>query len=44
METRNLETKKYHILIADKDKPGIETTIKVFKAENYRFTEFTKTI
>jgi len=43
MESKNAETRKYHILIADKDKASIETTIKSFKSENYKFTEVTKT-
>ena len=43
MESKSLETRKYHILIADKDKASIETTIKAFKSENYKFTEITKT-
>ncbi len=42
METKNVDPKKYHILIADKDKSSIETTIKAFKSENYKFTEVTK--
>lgn len=36
------ETKRYHILIADKDKACIEETIKTFKSDNYKFTEITK--
>ena len=43
MDVKNLEDKKYHILIADKDKSGIEHTIKAFKTELYKFTEVTKT-
>ncbi len=43
MDSKTLETKKYHILIADRDKVSIETTIKTFKSESYRFTETTKT-
>lgn len=43
MESKNGETRKYHILIADKDKTSIESTIKSFKSENYKFTEVTKT-
>ncbi len=43
MEIKNPQDKKYHILIADKDKSSIEHTIKCFKTELYRFTEVTKT-
>ena len=43
MESKSLETRKFHILIADKDKISIDTTIKTFKSENYKFTEVTKT-
>jgi len=43
MDSKNAETRKYHILIADKDKASIEATIKTFKSENYKFTEVTKT-
>lgn len=43
MESKSLETRKYHILIADKDKLSIDMTIKAFKAEHYKFTEVTKT-
>lgn len=42
MESNNLENKKYHLLIADKDKASIDNTIKVFKSEIYKFTEITK--
>lgn len=42
MESKAQETRKYHILIADKDKPSIENTIKAFKTENYKFSEYTK--
>lgn len=43
MESKNPETRKFHILLADKDKAAIEQTIKAFKSENYKFTELTKT-
>ena len=43
MESKSQESKKYHILIADKDKAGIESTVKAFKNENYKFTEVIKT-
>jgi two-component system, OmpR family, alkaline phosphatase synthesis response regulator PhoP len=43
MESKTTETRKYHILIIDKDKSSIEHTIKSFKSENYKFTELTKT-
>lgn len=43
MESKNTETRKYHILIVDKDKASIEHTIKCFKTDNYKFTEVTKT-
>ncbi|HPN19768.1 MAG TPA: response regulator, partial [Chitinophagales bacterium] len=43
MESKSLETRKYHVLIVDKDKASIDTTIKAFKSENYKFTEITKT-
>lgn len=43
METKNVDTKKYHILIVDKDKSSIEATVKAFKSENYKFSEVTKT-
>lgn len=43
MESNNSENRKYHILIADKDKASIETTIKAFKTEHYKFTEVIKT-
>ena len=42
MELTNSENKKYHLLIADKDKISIDNTIKVFKSEIYKFTEITK--
>jgi two-component system alkaline phosphatase synthesis response regulator PhoP len=42
MDSKNIENRKYHILIADKDKTSIETTIKSFKSENYKFTEVYK--
>jgi two-component system, OmpR family, alkaline phosphatase synthesis response regulator PhoP len=42
MESKAQETRKYHILIADKDKSSIENTIKAFKTENYKFSEYTK--
>lgn len=43
MDSKNTETRKYHILIVDKDKASIEQTIKSFKTDNYKFTEVTKT-
>lgn len=42
MESKSTDTRKYHILIADKDKVSIETTIKAFKSEHYKFTEVIK--
>ena len=43
MESKNTETRKFHILIVDKDKAAIEQTIKSFKTDNFKFTEVTKT-
>lgn len=43
MESTNLENRKYHLLVADKDKTSIDNTIKAFKSEVYKFTEITKT-
>jgi two-component system alkaline phosphatase synthesis response regulator PhoP len=42
MESKSPETRKFHLLIADKDKASIENTVKAFKSENYKFTEVTK--
>lgn len=43
MEAKTTENRKFHLLIADKDKASIEHTIKAFKSENYKFTEVTRT-
>lgn len=43
MDTKSIQSRKYHILIADKDKASIDNTIKAFKSENFKFTEVVKT-
>ncbi len=43
MDSKSQENRKYHILIADKDKGSIESTVKAFKSDSYKFTEVTKT-
>jgi two-component system alkaline phosphatase synthesis response regulator PhoP len=42
MESKAPENRKFHVLIADKDKTNLEQTIKAFKSENYKFTELTR--
>lgn len=42
MESKTLNSRKYHILVADKSKSDIENTLKSFKNDVYKFTEVTK--
>ncbi|HMV13724.1 MAG: response regulator transcription factor [Chitinophagales bacterium] len=42
MESKNQENRRFHLLIADKDKLGIDGTVKALKTENYKITEVVK--
>ncbi len=42
MESNKIENKQFHLLIADKDKFGIDQTMKALKSDQLKFTENTK--